>query len=87
MSTLRVIHAVVGNGFAGSDYLRVPRDIVMLSSDFLLQPEYRGGCVRRAIDDYEQRIREAMLGYVADAQYDSVDFGGWSFRMRGGSFA
>jgi len=87
MSALRVIHAVVGNGFAGSDYLHVPRDIVMLSVDFLLQPEYLGGCLRRAIDDYEQRIREAMSGYVGDAQYDSVDFGGWSFRMRGGLLA
>jgi hypothetical protein len=64
----RIQYAVVGNGFAGSDYLPIGPDVPVVDARFLLLSRFRGGSVVETIQAYEGRLGTTMreVGHLED---------------------
>lgn len=56
----RIRYAVIGNGFAGSDYLPIGPDVPVVDARFLLLPRFRGGSVVGTIEAYQRRLEIAI---------------------------
>lgn len=48
--------AVLGDGFAGSDYLEIPEGVSIVNARFLLAPEWRGGSPIDAVAEFNRRL-------------------------------
>lgn len=71
----KVQFAVIGNGFAGSDYLPIPQDIAVVDARYLLLPRFAHGSVFDAIATYQRRLSEESAKAVNDLHYRSVTLG------------
>jgi len=64
--------AVVGNGFAGSDYLQVPKDVNLVDAKFLMMSKLAGQSIFSAIAEYQRRISEKSIVASQHLQYSSI---------------
>jgi hypothetical protein len=74
--------AVVGNGFAGSDYLPLDPTIPVVDVQYLLRLKFRGGSIFEAISQYDTQIAAMMaLPVASSAQMTSVTLGDVTFEF------
>jgi hypothetical protein len=64
-STAKIHFDVIGNGFAGSDYLPIPDGVKVVNAHYLLLPRFKGGWILDAIDAFQGRLETAMGGVNA----------------------
>jgi hypothetical protein len=67
--------AVLGNDFAGSDYLPLEPDIPVVDVRHLLRPRFRGGSIFEAIGLYEAQIAETTASEADRSQVVAVTLG------------
>jgi hypothetical protein len=77
----KIQFAVIGNGFAGSDYLSIPQDIAMVDARYLLLPKFAGQSVFDAIDAYQRRLSEEGSKAIQSLHYRSVRLGDLIFEV------
>ena len=69
--------AVIGNGFAGSDYLPIPEDVTMVDAKYLLLRKFAGKSVFSAINDYTQRLLQESKVASERLRHSLISVGGW----------
>lgn len=74
-SSAKTALAVIGNGFAGSDYLQVPEDVTLVDAKFLMMPKLAGQSILSAIIEYQRRISEKSIVASQNLQYSSISVG------------
>jgi hypothetical protein len=72
-SVPRLQFAVIGRGFAGSDCLAIPKDVVVVDSRYLLVPKFAGRSIFEAIDSYQRRLAEVSAQASVDLHRNSVE--------------
>ena len=72
-SVPRLQFAVIGRGFAGSDCLAIPKDVVVVDSRYLLVPKFAGRSIFEAIDSYQRRLAEVSAQAGVDLHRNSVE--------------
>lgn len=81
--TRRVQLAVLGNGFAGSDFLSVPDDVDLVDAHFLLRPGYQGASSIDAIDQFRERLRREVERAITRAEYTTLEIDDVRLEVRG----
>jgi hypothetical protein len=71
----RVEYAVMGNGFAGSDYLEIPDDVPIVNGRYLLLKRFRDGSIFDAIARYQDRLSEELHRLGDEVTYGTVEVG------------
>jgi len=71
----RVQYAVIGNGFAGSDYLPIEPDVPVVDARFLLLPRFRGGSIIESIGTYGDRLATVMRDVGRLEEYRELSLG------------
>jgi len=74
-----VEYVVIGNGFAGSDYLEIPDDVPVVNGAYLLLKRFRGGSIFDAIARYRERLAEELRRLGDAVTYGTIEVG--SVRM------
>ena len=74
--------AVIGNDFAGSDYLPLDPSVPIVETHYLLRPQFRGGSIFEAIGRYNAQIT-AMALPGDRAEMASVVLGEMTFEFPG----
>ncbi len=84
----RVQFTVIGNGFAGSDYLPIPQDIAVVDGHYLLLSRFARKSIFDAVDAYQKRLAEESTQAVDDLSFNSVkladitiEFPSWSIAI------
>jgi len=77
----RIQFAVIGNGFAGSDYLAIPEDIAVVDSGYLLLSRFAGRSIFDAIDAYQRRLSEETSRTVEDLGTSSFTLAGITIEL------
>ena len=84
----RVQFTVIGNGFAGSDYLPIPQDIAVVDGRYLLLSRFVRMSIFDAVDAYQRRLAEESSQAVEDLSFNSVkladiiiEFPSWSIAI------
>ncbi len=75
--------AVIGNGFAGSDYLAIPDGVVIVDAHFLLLPRFRCGSAIDAVDAFEERLTQEMRNPRSPQEFTRVVMGDVQFELHG----
>jgi len=65
--------ALIGNGFAGSDYLLIPQDVPVVDVRYLLLPRFASGSIFNAIATYQKRLSEEIAKSTKSSHYSSVN--------------
>lgn len=68
----KVRFAVIGNSFAGSDYLPIPQDIAVVDGRYLLLSRFAGMSIFDAIDEHQKRLSEESARAFEDLSFNSV---------------
>jgi hypothetical protein len=71
----RVEYAVIGNGFAGSDYLEIPDDVPVVNGRYLLLKQFRGGSIFDAIARYQERLAKELHRLENAVTYGTIKVG------------
>lgn len=64
--------AVIGNGFAGSDYLPVPRTVVVVDATYLLLSRFKGTSLFDAVGEYQERLSEETTKASEQLNYNTL---------------
>ena len=81
LSCETIEYAVLGNGFAGSDYLPLDPTISVVDVKYLLRPKLRGGSIFEGIAQYNAQIATMTLQAVSRAQMTSLTLGDVTFEF------
>jgi hypothetical protein len=73
--------AVLGNGFAGSDYLPLDPTIPVVDTEYLLRPQFRGCSIFDSISQYTAQIAAMTLPTASRAQMASLTLGDVRFEF------
>jgi hypothetical protein len=73
-------YAVLGNGFAGSDYLPLEASIPVADANYLLRPRLRGGSIIDSIAEYNAQL-SAMAPAPNSAKLTSLTLGDITFHF------
>ena len=68
--------AVIGNSFAGSDYLAIPQDVSVVDGDYLMLPRFAGKSIFDAIADYQVRLSEEGSRALEGLSFNAIEVGG-----------
>ena len=71
----RIEYAVIGNGFAGSDYLDIPNDVSVVNGHYLLLARFRGGSIFEVIEQYQERLSQELRRLPGDVTYETLTVG------------
>jgi hypothetical protein len=79
--------AVIGNGFAGSDYLPIPQDIPVVDASYLLLPRFAGQSIFDALHAYQRRLTEESQQATEDLGVRTIKLAGITIELPSWSFA
>jgi hypothetical protein len=80
-SKVDIEFAVIGNGFAGSDYLRIPSCISVVDAEYLLIPKFRQESIFDVLHEYQKRLTEEIIKADRDRRFASVKLAGITFEL------
>lgn len=72
----KVHFAVIGNGFAGSDYLPIPQDVAVVDAHYLLLSRFAGASIFDTIDKYQKRLLDESEKAIGEADFNSCEVAG-----------
>jgi len=81
LSCETIEYAVLGNGFAGSDYLPLDPAIPVVDTQYLLRPDFRAGSIFEAIRQYNAKIAAMTLPEAGRSQMTSLTLGDVTFEF------
>jgi hypothetical protein len=79
--------AVLGNGFAESDYLPIPQDVPVIDAHYLLLPRFAGQPIFSALHAYQSRLTEESREATEDLGVTAVQLAGITIELPSWSFA
>jgi hypothetical protein len=71
----RIEYVVIGNGFAGSDYLEIPDDVPIVNGRYLLLKRFAGASIFDAIALYRERLAEEVRRLGDVATFGTIEVG------------
>jgi hypothetical protein len=77
----KVVFAVIGNAFEGSDCLSVPEGITLLGSDALLRTARDSISMFDAIEERTRAIQEKAEAQSVRTEYTAVELADWRFEL------
>lgn len=80
-SQIDVEFAVIGNGFAGSDYLCIPDGISVVDAEYLLIPKFKQKSIFDTLHEYQRRLSEEIIKADRDRQFSQVELAGITFEL------
>jgi len=73
--------AVIGNGFAGSDYLCIPNGISVVDAEYLLIPKFKQKSIFDTLHEYQKCLSEEIIKADRDRQFFQVELAGITFEL------
>jgi hypothetical protein len=76
-----IAYAVLGNGFAGSDYLQLEPNIPVVDIQYILRPAFKGQSIFAAIKEYDDKLAVMTAPSATRAELASITLGDVTFEF------